>query len=38
VSNFRIEMISSGGFGRTDQKVRDPGIDNKPTFFALVEL
>jgi len=38
VANFRIEVISGGGLGRADQKVRDAGIDYKPTFFTLVEL
>ena len=38
VANFRIEMISSGGFGRADQKGLHARIDHDPSFFARVKV
>jgi hypothetical protein len=38
VTNFVIEMISGGGFGRSDQKRLHARIEHKAGFFALIEV
>jgi hypothetical protein len=38
VANFRIEMISSGGLGRTNQKSLHARIDHDPRFFVRVKV
>ena len=38
MANFRVEMISGGGLGRTDQESLDARVDHDPGFFVRIKV
>ena len=38
MANFRVEMIGSGGLGRTDQNGLHARVDDDPRFFVGVKV